>query len=177
MSYVQKVTFFTKLRDLICNLPPDIQKHIGSFYNKKYDNKYVKYVKLLVFKVPKIRIPEQILIKNQIVKQEMLISQYNDQINRLQLDNFIHKSSKLHSKKAKRHLRCRQRKFKKHIVDGRKLKEINNNTDLFFNPKYFEYYCNNCKMYYYDMDKDAHTLNFYNMYECSYNYWNDYYDD
>jgi hypothetical protein len=173
MSYVEKVKFLSKMQIILLTLPIDIQKYIGTFYNKKYDNKYIK---LMILKSPKVKIPEQIYIKKQhLLSQINIIKSYPTLLNLPEKEYIIvQKEKKSKQKNIKK--RCKQRKYKKHIIDGRKLKE-SKNYDSLLNPEYVEYYCNNCKYNYDDTDWYEHVIHNNNLFHCCYNNdWSDHDD-
>jgi hypothetical protein len=160
MSYAEKVQFLSKMCNILLTLPIDIQKYIGTFYNKKYDNKYIK---LMVLNSPKVKIPEQIYIKKQYEKEQInVIKSYPALLNVSEKEyNIIQKQQKYKHKCLKYY----KKKYKKHIIDGRKLKEINNST-------YIEYYCDHCKYYYDDTNYYEHQSNIFECCDnCGCYYW------
>jgi hypothetical protein len=172
MNYAQSITFLTKMKHALLTLPIDIQKYIGTFHDKKYDNKYIR---TMVIKSACVKIPEQIKYESKIQQISMNNITCDDKLKITKLYQLIEsvdqlspsmKAKKLNPSKIKRkhpdrdrdrrRRRHRQRKYKRHIIDGQKLKQ-KNNSDSFSNPTYFENYCNLCKFYYCDTDRNDHV--------------------
>lgn len=128
MNYIKKVIFLSELSAAIADLPLVIQKYIGTYYNNKYDNRYIKTIVPLSKRPKKLEQVMNCHIEHVHVGENI---KYNDYVQIILNNNYIdHELSLTNKKQSKQSKQSKQLKRSKYSKQSKQIKKIKqkNNT-------------------------------------------------